>query len=127
MKTHIRLASSLVILLLCWCAGHTNQGSAAALEKLPLRVFYAGHPGTSRESDFVGFLEKHVTKVGKGDLAKFSGKQADGFDVVILDYDGAGFGSPRPPLPRSYTRSTITVGVTGAQIGGNMGLKTGYL
>jgi hypothetical protein len=127
MKARILLAACLATLLLCCWTGRQNEGFAAAPEILPLRVFYAGHPGTSREADFAEFLQKHVVKVGKGDLAKFSGKQADGFDVVILDYDGDGFGSPRPPLPRSYARPTITVGVTGAQIGGNLGLKTGYL
>jgi hypothetical protein len=50
-----------------------------------------------------------------------------GHDVVILDYDGDGFKAPRVNLPRSYARSTVTVGVVGAIISGDMGLKTGYL
>jgi len=105
------------------------QGSCAAPpeRKNELRVLYAGHSGTPREKDFLGFLEEHFVKVGKRDLAKFTEEQAEAFDVVILDYDGDGFNSPRPKLSRDYSRATVTLGVTGALLCGWLGLKTGYL
>ena len=96
-------------------------------EKIGLRILYAGHPGSEREKDYVDFLSAYFIEVKTSDLAKFKEESAEGFDVTILDYDGDGFKSPRLYLPDSYTRATVTVGVVGASICGNLGLKTGYL
>jgi hypothetical protein len=99
---------------------------AGETAKVDLRVFYAGHPGSQREADFAGFLRQHFRDVATGDLAGFNGRQADGFDVVLLDYDGDGFKSPRPSLPETYTRPTVTIGVAGAFICSQRQLKIGY-
>lgn len=96
-------------------------------EETDLRILYVGNPGSSREQDFVQFLEKHFKEVKTGDLKSFTGNQSTGFDVTILDYDGDGFKAPHPKLNRQYTRPTITVGVVGAFIGDSLNLKTGYL
>jgi len=96
-------------------------------ENLNLRTLYVGHPGSDREQDFVQFLQKHFAAVKTSDLAKFNGNQVKDFDIIILDYDGDGFDSPRPRLSRQYSRPTVTVGVTGARICDDMSLKTGYL
>jgi hypothetical protein len=90
--------------------------------KIGLRIFYAGQPGSDREKDFVGFLEKHFTKVGTGDVAAFKEEQTRDFDVVILDV-GRG---PRPQLAKEYARPTITMGVWGALLCTVLGLKTGH-
>lgn len=95
--------------------------------KIDLRLLYVGHPVSAREADFVGFLKSHFEEVTTGDLAKFGETDADGFDVVILDYDGDGFKAPRARLKRDYSRATVTVGVVGAFICNGRGLKTGYL
>ena len=100
----------------------TEQG-----EKIDLRILYSGHPGSTREKDFVVFLQKHFRAVEKGDLAKFDPNQAKGFDVIILDYSGDGFKAPRVRFPSGYSRPTVTVGVVGALICGFHQLKTGYL
>jgi len=94
--------------------------------KIAIRILYAGHPGSAREKDFVEFLVKNFTQVQTGDLATFNDKSADGFDVAILDYDGAPFKAPRPTLSQNYARATVTIGVPGALIGGQLRLKTGY-
>ena len=92
--------------------------------KIDLKILYAGRPGSEREKDFVEFLSKHFAHVGTGDLAKFRPSTGKGHDVIIIDYDGDPFKTPRP---RNYARSTVTVGVVGALISGGMGLKTRYL
>ena len=112
---------------LCCLSGHLEECIAAAPQKIGLRVLYIGHPGSARESDFVGFLEEHFAKVGKGDLAKFKEKQADNFDVVIMDYDGRCFDAPRPKLRIGYTRATVTVAGVGGLITHSLRLKTDYL
>ncbi len=95
-------------------------------EKIDLRILYAGLPDTDRKKDFVKFLSGHFEKVGVGDYLNFRAEQADGFDVVILDHDGADFRALRPDVPRDYSRATITMGVPGALICSNLGLKTAY-
>ena len=95
--------------------------------KFNLRILYTGNPGSRREKEFIKFLTGHFTKVEAGDLAGFKESDAKGFDVIILDYDGKGFDAPRPQLSPEYARPTVTVGVAGALICGNMSLKTGYL
>ena len=96
-------------------------------DKIQLGIYYAGHPGSDREKDFVGFLNKHFTKVQSGDLAAFTGSQSEGFDVTILDYDGDGFESPKPQIRSGFSEPVMTMGVTGAFICGNLNLKTDYL
>jgi hypothetical protein len=96
-------------------------------EKIDLRILYAGLPDTDRQKDFVKFLSGHFEKVGVGDYLNFTSDQADGFDVVILDHDGAEFRAPRPDVGRDYSRATVTMGVPGAFISSSLGLKTEYL
>jgi hypothetical protein len=103
------------------------QPASNAEEKIKLRIFYAGHPGSEREKDFASFLKQHFTQVGTGDLANFDGAQAKEADVVLLDYDGDGFKAPRPDLGKDYRRATVTVGVVGGMFCSRMDLKTGYL
>ena len=95
--------------------------------RINLRILYAGHPDSKREKEFVQFLTSHFAGVETGDLVTFQESQAESFDVIILDYDGDGFNAPRPQLSPEYARPTVTVGVAGALICGNMSLKTGYL
>ncbi len=102
-------------------------GQAAPNQKLPLRVLYAGKPGSAREADFTRFLQQYFREVTTGDLAAFKPGDAHNSDVVVLDYDGDGFKAPRPQLPDSYARPTVTVGVAGGLLCSSLRLKTGYL
>ena len=123
-----RAANIIVTVAAVVClGGSAHSAGQSAPAKAPLRIFYAGHPGSDRERDFVAFLSQHFAEVKTGDLAKFQGEAAKDSDVVVLDYDGDGFKSPRPSLSRDYARPTVTVGVVGAFICGNQGLKAGYL
>jgi hypothetical protein len=113
-----------------------------------LKILYAGHSGSNREKDFVGFLRQHFDVVQTADLkafaqSGFAEKDAEGFDVTIFDYDGDGREAPqsavRPRFPDEWpgnsrgttgpwlTRPLITVGVAGGQMCQQWKLKTGYL
>ena len=105
----------------------TTQTPTATAGTIGMSIYYAGHPGSEREKDFVDFLNKHFTKIETGDLAAFDGSQSEGFDVTILDYDGDGFKSPRPRIAHTFTKPVMTMGVTGAFICGQRSLKTDYL
>lgn len=96
-------------------------------EKANFCILYVGHPGSDRESDFVMFLKPHFKEIKTTDLGSFKEEQAADCDVAIFDYDGDGFKAPQQRLSERYTRATITVGVAGAFICSNRGLKTGYL
>lgn len=98
MKIGWRLVFSAVTLAFSGLILQAAAVRTTLTDKIDLRVFYAGHPDSERESDYVAFLEKHFAKVGRGDLAKFNGSQADGFDVVILDHDAEPFKAPKAPI-----------------------------
>jgi len=100
--------------------------AAESGEKINLRVFYVGHPGSDREKDFVSFLEKYLTQVGTGDLAAFTEEQTRDFDVVILDYDGDPNKAPRPTIGPDYKRPTMTLGIMGGRLSSALKLKTAY-
>ncbi len=103
------------------------QGQAPPNEKLALRILYVGHPGSEREADFVGFLKRYFRQVNTGNLASFDANETGDAEVVLLDYDGDGFKAPQPRLPAGYARPTVTLGVVGAFICSQRGLKTGYM
>jgi cephalosporin-C deacetylase len=103
-----------------------------ASDRIKLRVFYAGQPGSERQKDFVEFLKKHFTTVSEGDLTNFRDGDPTAHQVFILDYDELRVVSNRiqmPPirLDKSFSRPTITVGATGAMVCDRLRLKTGYL
>ena len=121
------LFAACLMLLLMPATGALGQAD----QKLNLSVFYAGHPGSAREADFLQFLSAHFRQVESGDLAKFDGSQAAKSEVVLMDYDGEATDvmehGPRPKLPDNYSRPTITIGVIGGMIANQLGLKTGYM
>ena len=96
-------------------------------DKIDLKILYAGHPGSSRETALVTFLREHFAEVQTCDLKGFKEDQAEGFAVTVMDYDGDAFKAPRPRLSRDFSRPVMTVGVVGAFICGNLSLKMGYL
>lgn len=105
----------------------TAPDAAVPDGQIQMAIYYAGHPGSKREKDFARFLGNHFIRIQTGDLAAYNGRQSKGFDVTILDYDGDGFKSPRPEVPRDLTSPVVTMGVTGAFISGRLNLKTDYL
>jgi len=132
MKRQALFVVGLAAMTLCYLAIASCESSAPARGKIGLRVLYVGYPGMEREKDFVGFLEKHFTKLGKADLDKIEPKDAEGFDVVVLDYGeliikGNAIVSPRVVFGREYSRPVLTIGAAGALVCDSLGLKTGYL
>jgi hypothetical protein len=120
----IGIACAMAVLLVS--AGSQAQSPSAG-EISKLRILYAGHPGSDREKDFVQFLGQHFATVKTGDLSAFREKDAEGFDVAILDYDGDGFKAPRPMVSAGFSKPLITLGVAGGLMCDRWGLKTGYL
>ena len=104
----------------CFAAG-------APAEKIDLWILYFGHLGTDRQKDFAGFLAEHFKEVQTADLKRFNVKRTAEADVVILDWDKNDFKAPRPRIPGDYARPTVTVGVPGAFICSQLGLKMSYL
>jgi hypothetical protein len=104
-----------------------SRAETAPDDKIPLRILYVGHPGSSREADFSAFLKQHFRQVNTGDLAGFTVRQTADADVVLVDYDGDGFKAPRVRLPEDYARPTVTIGVAGGLLCSQLRLKTGYL
>ena len=107
-------------------------GVDTASPKIELRVIYFGHPQTPRAKDFVGFLEKHFSKVGQGDLDTFRESDAAGYDVTLLDYDELKVVNNRIQMPKTvvskqYIRPTVTIGAMGALVSQQLGFQTGYL
>jgi hypothetical protein len=100
--------------------------------KIPLRVLYAGMPGTDRQKDFVSFLGKYFAEVRAVDVVSFKPEQAENSDVVILDKDGIQWGGRGEHplmelrLPDNYSRATLALGIPGAFLYDRMGLKPGY-
>ena len=122
----LTLALLAILLALYW--GITSCKPASnAVEKIELRILYAGHPGSAREKDFVYFLNQHFVRVVTGDLAKFDGAQAKVADVVLLDYDGDSYKAPQPNVGKDYRRATVTVGLAGGVFCSKRHLKTGFL
>lgn len=107
--------------------------SVLADEKLPLKVLYAGEPGSAREKEFVEFLDGQFTQIGKVDLRTFKSADAERFDVVIFDW------SPRyrdassmpvqvhPKLDADFDRAAVMIGATGGEIGSQQRLKLDWL
>jgi len=102
-------------------------GPASRPTKIDLKLLFAGQPSTPRAREFVEFLSRHFASVQAGDIENFTDDQARGFDVVLVDYGGKTFNWPKVKVGDTYSRPTITIGVPGALLCGNLRLKTGYL
>jgi hypothetical protein len=124
----VSATAALLMILLAGTRSHAQAQSApAAAEMGKLRLLYVGHPGSDREKDFVQFLGAHFATVKTGDLSAFKEKDAEGYDVTILDYDGDGFKAPHPRISPGFSKPLVTVGVAGGLMCDRCGLKTGYL
>jgi len=110
----------------------------SADERMNVRVLYCGDPGSQREADYHSFLARHFTKVTLRDTREFKEKDADGQDVVILDwssgYDGKGDIDQKkwkryhkPQLSKTYARPTILIGRGGGAVGESLKLKIDWL
>ena len=105
----------------------SKETGEQGIDKIDLKILYAGHSGSSRETALVTFLREHFAEVQTCDLEGFKEVEAEGFAVTVMDYDGDGFKAPRPRLSREFSHPMMTVGVPGAFICGNLSLKMGYL
>jgi hypothetical protein len=99
-----------------------------AVAKSPLRVLYAGKPGSDREANFVAFLTERFATVKTGDYEKFVPEDSEEIDVVIFDWpsiyprDEQGkidwkdetMHQPKPPaIDGKFSRPAILIGGAG--------------
>ena len=100
-------------------------------------VLYCGDPARKREADYHSFLARHFTKVTPRDTREFKEKDADGQDVVILDYVRIRRKGDidqkkwkryhKPQLSKTYARPTIPIGRGGGAVGESLKLKIDWL
>ena len=124
----LRKTIIVVALALCLCLPVASSSDAGNQDLAGLRILYAGLLETDRAKDFVAFLGDHFAKVETTDYNSFTGSEAAGFDVTIIDHDGVDLKAPQlwllSPL---HSAATITVGVSCANICKRLSLKTAYL
>ena len=123
----LALAALLAIPLASTGSQAQSPSAPAASEMSKLRILYAGHPGTDREKDFVGFLKMYFDVVQTGNLQTFKESDAQGFDVTLLDWDWNATNGPRPRVSPSFSRPVMTLGVPGGFMCRQWKLKTGYM
>jgi hypothetical protein len=118
--------------------------AARADEKANLKVLYAGNVNSPRAKDFTSFLEKHFVKVTPVDLGKLHDADAQGHDVVLVDWtsiyprdkdgkitrDDQSPGISMPPavqLSRDFDRPTVLIGAAGGKCSQGRDLKINWL
>jgi len=107
----------------------TRAHEPLAPAKSALRILYAGYPDSPRGRDFVSFLTPFFQEVKAVNVLEFDEKATTGYSVVIIDNDRYSPQSrepPRPKLSEAYAHATITIGVPGSCLCGDLRLKTGY-
>jgi hypothetical protein len=117
-------------------------GAVPAAEPIPLKVLYAGDPGSARAKDFTAFLTDHFAKLTATDLGKFKEEEARDYDVVIFDWtsiyprdkDGKidngsnNFKSPPAPhLSQQFAKPAVLIGAAGGDVAGSLQLKINWL
>ncbi len=136
MRRRIGLAAAMVVMM----AGPATR--AGAEEPGRLRVLYAGHPGSERERDYVGFLRGTFGRVDAVDYREFREEMAEGHDVVLFDWtsifkrdaegrkidletDAGGMNYPAtiPRLSERYARPTVLIGGPGQKVVDRLRLK----
>lgn len=128
MSNSVLTAKTLIaVLTLCLLVASADVAGERKEAPASLKILYAGLPDTDRAKDFVNFLSEHFGKVQTADYNTFTGREAAGFDVTIVDHDGADTKAPRLKISPQYAHATITVGVPGAFLCSGLSLKTGYL
>jgi len=115
----------------CLAMAATAQSPAPTAEaaaKQDLAVLYVGSADGPRKADFVAFLQQHFTTVGTAVYPTFEARQADPYDVVVLDVEmkpkanSIGIG-PQPTLPADYARATVLVSGPGVIVSQKLGSK----
>ena len=118
--------------LIAWGVVVVGGTSAGAEGPAPLKILYAGNPGSDRERDYVGFLKGTFPVVDAVDYRTFREEMADGHDVVIFDWTsiqkrdasgrvdeknpGMAYPKPIPHPGENYSRPTILIGGAGEEV-----------
>lgn len=95
-------------------------GTTAEPGRSKLRVLYVGSASTPRGQAYVALLRQHFTQADGVERVGFEPKQAEPFDVVVLDWSQQD--RPREPMspfgPReSWNKPTVLLGSAGLLLG----------
>ncbi len=116
----------LLLLGLLTVAAEAQQ--PAAPTKVDLAVLYVGSANSPRTTDFVNFLQQHFRTVGTAVYPTFQDREADPYDVVVLDVEmhpkenSIGIGA-QPKLPANYARATVLISGPGVIVAEKLGCK----
>lgn len=97
-------------------------GALRAADLNKLKVLYIGEPGTPRAQHFTGFVGKNVGQIEAASRKDFKPADADGFDVVLLDWPQSNSAreerSGRSPLGEraAWSKPTVLLGSAGLNL-----------
>src|SRR5262245_19275708 len=98
------------------------SGAAGAADLDNLKVLYIGDPDTPRAQHFTGFLGKNVGQIEAASRHDFKPANAEGFDVVLLDWPQSGAAREerkgRSPLGdrAAWSKPTVLLGSAGLNL-----------
>ncbi len=93
--------------------------TANAAELSQLKLLYVGDASSQRAREFKGFLKMNVGQIEVANRIGFNPKQAEGFDVVLLEWAQGGadreFPPTKSPLGESaaWNKPTVLIGSAG--------------
>ena len=96
--------------------------TARAAELDRLKTLYIGEPGTKRSTEFESFLKVNVAQVTVTNRFGFKPQNAEGFDVVLLDWPQSGREGDFPPKVsplgnrEAWTKPTVLLGSAGLNL-----------
>ena len=97
-------------------------GAVGAAELDKLKVLYIGEAGTPRARHFTGFVGKNVGRIETASRKDFKPADADGFDVVLLDWPQSNSAreerNGRSPLGEraAWSKPTVLLGSAGLNL-----------
>jgi hypothetical protein len=126
------LVGALLLLLLPQPAQSQTAPQAKITAKILYACNYNGNVSSARAKEFVDLLKTYFTDVGTVDVTKLQARDADAYDVLLVDAEAKGDGAsaldvPNLTLPDNFSKPTVTIGVMGGLFTSRRGLLTGYL
>jgi hypothetical protein len=108
--------ASLALLGVLSCSGKVPDPKELGSSQ-NLSILYAGYPGSSRESAWVGLLKSCFKKVDTIKLSDLDMAKAGPYDVVLADWsDDKDDEDHYKHLEPSFTKPLVMLGVTGSRL-----------
>src|SRR5688500_16636234 len=91
-----------------------------------LSIVYAGDAGTDRTSSFERFLKDRFASVSTIDRMELADSDLSSFDVLIIDGEPMGRGTPEGLTFEKLSLPTVLIGGAGGKVADELGLKLGW-